>query len=88
LLHFNKLDAENVILVRIVQLVVFAIICYASVIRHIKPAEAPTFRKIWNNFKMAVPIGGASILGVAIQYIDKLILSTQSVTDIAQYSVA
>lgn len=88
LLHFNKLDAENVILVRIVQLVVFAIICYASVIRHIKPADAPTFRKIWNNLKMAVPIGGASILGVAIQYIDKLILSTQSVTDIAQYSVA
>lgn len=88
LLHFNKLNAETVILVRIVQLIIFSLICYSSIIQHIRPIQTLTFSRIKSNLRMAIPIGGASVLGIAIQYIDKLILSTQSATDIAQYSVA
>ena len=84
----DTITCQNVLITRIIQLTIFGIICYAYVLRYILPIKQPTISSFIQNFKYAIPIGGGSILGAAILFVDKLILSTQTADDIATYSVA
>lgn len=88
LAHNDSLTCYNVLITRIAQLSIFVIICYSSILKHVLPIKTPSIRSLANNFKYAIPIGGGSILGATILFVDKLILSTQTPNDIATYSVA
>lgn len=84
----DAITSTNVLITRITQLLIFVIICYTFILNQILPIKRPSISSLIQNFKYAIPVGGGSILGAAILFVDKLILSTQTSDDIATYSVA
>ena len=78
----------NVVIVRIIQVLIFVFIGFYSAIKLILPIQPFSLKQIKECFFKALPIGGGTVIGTISLYVDKFILSTLSVAEIARYSVA
>lgn len=84
----DTMTCQNVLITRITQLAIFALISYSTLLKHIIPIYRPTLKSFILNIKTALPIGGGIVLGTINLFIDKFILTSQPPEDIALYSIA